>query len=135
MPDNQLSVRELVAATSKAYPCLTLEADQWHEVGYFFDPIEGIYACYAIDRKEQQDEVERFASAEELLAAYGADQEVVSWVGSFRLCVQFDERLVYYPSTRVLQRFPVAGSTRMTVEEGLESLDGRSLSWLRAQLA
>ncbi|MCK9922496.1 hypothetical protein MXD61_11500 [Frankia sp. AgPm24] len=78
MPDPQFSVREFVAVTSKAYPVLTLEADQWHEVGCFFDPIESIYAYYSIDRKDPQEYVERFASAEALLAARGADERAVS---------------------------------------------------------
>ncbi|MDT3441047.1 MULTISPECIES: hypothetical protein [unclassified Pseudofrankia] len=135
MSDAQLSVREFVAATSKAYPCLTVEADQWHEVGYFFDPIENVYAYYSIDRKDPQELVERFSSAEALLAARGADERVASWVGSFRLCAEFGERFVYYPASRMLQRFPVAASTAMTAEEGLSKLEGRPLSWLREQVA
>ncbi|WP_035929678.1 hypothetical protein [Pseudofrankia saprophytica] len=135
MPDDQLSVREFVAVTSKAYPVLTIEADQWHEFGYFFDPIENVYAYYSIDRKDPQETVERFSSAEALLAARGADERVASWVASFRLCLEFDERLVYYPGSRMLRRFPVAASTAMTAEEGLAKLDGRPLSWLRDQLA
>ncbi|ONH30550.1 hypothetical protein [Pseudofrankia asymbiotica] len=135
MPDDQLSVREFVAVTSKAYPLLTLEADQWHEFGYFFDPIENIYAYYSIDRKDQQDLVERFSSAEALLAARGTDERVASWVGSFRLWSEFGERIVYYPASRLLRRFPVVASTALTAEEGLASLEGHALSWLREQLA
>src|SRR5262245_31727816 len=111
MSDDQLSVREFVAVALKAYPCLTLDADQWHEAGYFFDPIENVYAYYSIDRKDQQDSVERFAGADAFLAAHGADERVASWAASFRLHVEFGERLVYYPESRTVLRFPVAAST------------------------
>ncbi|CAO5244329.1 hypothetical protein [Frankia sp. AgKG'84/4] len=135
MSDAQLSVREFVAATANVYPFLTVEADQWHEVGYFFDPVENVYAYYSIDRKDPREYVERFATAEELLAARGADEAVASWVDSFELCVEFDERYVYYPATRALHRFPVAARTTMTAEEALANLEGRPLTWLREQLS
>ncbi|ADP80441.1 hypothetical protein [Pseudofrankia inefficax] len=135
MSDGALSVREFVAVTSRAYPVLTMDADQWHEVGCFFDPIENVYGYYEIDRKDQQDSVERFSSAEALLAARGADEGVAAWVASFRLCLEFGERFVYFPATRTVRRFPVAASTEMTAREGLAELDGRPLSWLREQLA
>jgi hypothetical protein len=135
MPDVALSVREFVAVTSRTYPVLTVDADQWHEVGYFFDPIENVYGYYEIDRKDQQDSVERFSGAEAFLAARGADEGVASWVGSFRLCLEFGERFVYYPATRMVRRFPVAASTELTAQEGLAELEGRPLSWLREQLA
>jgi hypothetical protein len=51
-----------------AYPTLTLDADQWGEHGFFYDPVERRFAVYAIDRKEQSDEVETFATPEDLLA-------------------------------------------------------------------
>jgi hypothetical protein len=135
MTDAQLSAREFVAVVSKAYPLLTIEADQWHEFGYFFDPIENVYAYYSIDRKDQVDEVERFTSAEELLAARGADERISSWTDSFRFYPEFGERLVYYPASRQLRRFPVADSTTLTAEEALARLDGYSLAWLREQLS
>jgi hypothetical protein len=128
-------VREFVAVSSKAYPVLTTDADQWHEVGYFFDPIENVYAYYSIDRKDQGDAVERFSSAEDFLAARGADDGVASWVASFRLYAVFDERFVYYPESRTVRRFPVAASTALTAEAALTALDEFPAAWLRAQLA
>lgn len=135
MVESQLSVREFVGVVSKAYPVLTIAADQWHEVGYFFDPIENVYAYYSIDRKDQTDSVERFSSAEELIAARGTDDGVASWVGSFRLYSVFDERFVYHPASRMVRRFPVAASTTMTAEAALTALGEYPAAWLRAQLA
>jgi hypothetical protein len=134
MLDDALSVREFVAVTSQAYPVLTIEADQWHEYGYFYDPIENVYAAYSIDRKDQVDDVERFATAAELLAARGGDERLASWLGSFQVWAPLDERVIYFPESRTVRRIPVAAATTMTVDQALERLDGYALAWLREHL-
>ena len=70
-----------------SYPTLKYGADQWGESGYFYDPSNRQYGFYAIDRKEQCDEVETVATAEELLQRHCSEERrpaLQAWLDSLR---------------------------------------------------
>ncbi|MCK9897799.1 hypothetical protein [Frankia sp. AgB32] len=68
------------------------------------------------------------------MAARGTHEGIATWVDSFRLHAEFDERFIYYPASRTVQHRPVATSTTMTADAALATLSGGPLAWLREQL-
>jgi hypothetical protein len=69
-----------------AYPTRALHADQWGERGFFYDPSDRRFGIYAIDRKEQTDEVETVDAAESLFERCSPEHhpELRSWLDSLR---------------------------------------------------
>lgn len=85
MAKRELSEREFTNLHG-AYPTLTFDADQWGEHGFFYDPVDHQFGVYAIDRKEQTDEVETVGTAAELFARCSGDHraELQTWLDSFQ---------------------------------------------------
>jgi hypothetical protein len=85
MTKRALSEREFVNLGS-VYPTLTLDADQWGEHGFFYDPLDRHFAVYSIDRKDQSDEVETFDAPEDLFTHCAAEHRpaLQGWLDRLR---------------------------------------------------
>lgn len=64
------------------FPALALANDQWHEHGYFYDPIRRHFAWYEIDRKDQCDATWVIGTAADVLGRCPPErrEEVGAWL-------------------------------------------------------
>jgi hypothetical protein len=85
MPKRELTEREFANLRS-VFPTLVLDADQWAEHGFFYDPVDRRFGVYAIDRKEQVDEVETFDAAEDLFVRCAAEHQAAlkAWLDGLK---------------------------------------------------
>lgn len=73
------------------YPILLFHNNQWGERGWVFNPTDGLYYEFEIDRKEQYDQVSRAITREAFLrdvrpqlAGPGGPQELAEWFDRYR---------------------------------------------------
>ena len=140
MAKRALTVHEFVNVLRGAYPTLKFDVDQWGEYGYFYDPSNRQFGSYSIDRKNQCDDVETVATAEELLAQHcGAERRpaVQAWLDSFRIGLFDHQTLIWYPERRQLACFPLVVSPLVVTgeQEALAALDDKyTRQWLDEQI-
>jgi hypothetical protein len=135
-----MTISEYFNVANSSYPTLKYNCDQWGECGYFYDPSNRQFGYYAIDRKEQTDEVDPVATAEELLQQH-CDSDgraaVQAWLDSFRIGLFVNETLIWYPERKQLARFPLVVSPIVVTgdQEALAALDDiHSVKWLKKQI-
>jgi hypothetical protein len=140
MAKRPLTLHEFFNLLNGSYPTLKFDADQWGESGYFYDPANRQFGFYAMDRKEQYDEVETVATAEELLQQHcGAERRpaVQAWLDSFRIGRFERQTLIWYPERKQLLCFPLVVSPIVVngEQESLAALnDNYAVKWLKEQL-
>ena len=140
MARRPLTISEYFNVVNSSYPTLKCDADQWGEYGYFYDPANRQFGFYSIDRKEQTDEGETVATAEELLQRFCSDDgrpAVQAWLDSFRIGLFHDRTLIWYPARKQLASYPLIVSPNIAIgeQESLAMLnDSHAERWLKAQI-
>jgi hypothetical protein len=140
MAKRALTVHEFFNILGGAYPTLKFDADQWGEYGYFYDPLDRQFGSYSIDRKNQCDDVDTVATAEELLAQHCSAERrpaVQAWLDSFRIGLFADQTLIWYPERRQLASFLLVVSPLVVTgeQEALAALkDKYAIKWLDEQI-
>jgi hypothetical protein len=138
MSKRGLTARELVNLRG-AYPTLVFDADQWGEHGFFYDPVDRQFASYAIDRKDQTDEVDKIDTADPLFERCASERrpELQAWLDSFRIGTSGDETFLWYPATKQLARFRLVVPPEIAIGEqaALAAMpEDYSRAWLKQQL-
>jgi hypothetical protein len=138
----EMTVREFVnVARDGRYPVLRLDADQWGEHGFFYDPLDRDFGVYDIDRKEQTHAVVKVDTPNELFPACADHHQprLRGWLASFRVGtrVSADETLIWYPASQQLARYPLDPPPLLSdgTDAALAALDNPyAREWLQEQI-
>ncbi len=86
MPSRPLTPHEFTSIVDNTFAVIRFDADQWGEVGFFYDAGNRQFGRYEMDRKEQSDLVYPLATTEEVLGWTTDAQRpaVEAWLASLK---------------------------------------------------